>query len=511
MELTYQIKYGSTNDYYKIILEYLIRQNGINAKCTQYSRDIILEIDDSEEKIEEFFKALETKLPLSIFLEGANVVDAFATTEEPLRSCDLIQNISPTNDEVLNLLEKSNYDFSKTVADLKQGKIVRVKTSNGEKLFAMPLRENREAFEKMVENATVFVANTNAISELFIVGNKDIQLLSSIERPKIKLKFNILKNKDLEYSYTNFAFVKLPDDEATFVLANELRKQGIDFVIYCNEDPKQLDLKVTYYDNKVLPIIGDKAIFPKYDYASSLVFENSKEYFEHHGGVFKATLSQHNKRINPSIGVYFSKKAANSAISVNIPGKGTKDVLTIPNISLDLDDCLEEISSIDENSIKLIENYKKRFPKPFESKKVFYESNGFESILNVIAYLLEMKDFRDFEANALSANLKGGLQIDMKFVEINGVNYLDYRKTVASILSYKMADVTNSMIAYSFYESLSDLIKDMVGKVASEINTKDVVFCGSVFSNSTLLAKLKKDIGSTFNIMLPKEYPLDWY
>ena len=55
---------------------------------------------------------------------------------------------------------------------------------------------------------------------------------------------------------------------------------------------------------------------------------------------------------------------------------------------------------------------------------------------------------KEFEDMALNTSLSSGIQIDMKLINFDGVNYLDYRKTVQSIMAYKMADVDNIMLIY---------------------------------------------------------------
>jgi hydrogenase maturation factor HypF (carbamoyltransferase family) len=78
------------------------------------------------------------------------------------------------------------------------------------------------------------------------------------------------------------------------------------------------------------------------------------------------------------------------------------------------------------------------------------------------------------------------------------------------MMAYKMADVDNVTLVYSFYESLSEFICNYVNEIAKEISAKDVVFCGNMFANSILLSKTNKTLSKTYNIILPKEYPLDY-
>ncbi len=139
-----------------------------------------------------------------------------------------------------------------------------------------------------------------------------------------------------------------------------------------------------------------------------------------------------------------------------------------------MDNCLEDIKSIDENTDRLVENYVKKFPQFFEKEFLDKNSDGFASILNILAYILGMKDYKEFEDTALLYRAKSGLQIDMNVLKIDGKNYLDYRKIIQSSMSYKMADVEDSMIAYSFYESLCDFIAEHVNTISKEIGAKDL-------------------------------------
>ncbi|MCG3714931.1 hypothetical protein L5F64_05060, partial [Aliarcobacter butzleri] len=137
-------------------------------------------------------------------------------------------------------------------------------------------------------------------------------------------------------------------------------------------------------------------------------------------------------------------------------------------------------------------------------------AKGFESIVNICAKVLGLNSAKEFEDLALDTNLKSGIQIDMKLIKVNKLNVLDYRKTVQSMMSYKMANVDNQTLAYSFYESLSEFICNYSDEIAKEIKAKDIVLCGNMFANSILLSKTLKTLSKNYNIILPIEYPLDY-
>lgn len=505
MKLIYKLNFRSTNSYFKEIIDELIAEFKVNASTQQYKGFIVILMDDEENKINGFFKHVEENLPLSIFLLGGEVIESIDEKLEKFETAvsDKKQNIAIKASEVMRIYETST-EFQSEAQALKSGEIVKIETSNGIKEFALATPENREI---LGGDVNLLVVNLNDLRDLLVLSPKDVQLLSSVERPLVKLKFNILRNKNKEYSSTNFVYTKLPDDEVTYKLATALRKEDINFLIY-KEQALQEDLKVTYSDDKTIIISGDKALFPKYDYILKKEYQSSKEYFEENGGVFKATLSQFNKRVSSSIGIYFSMKSDESEISVNVPGKGITPIIKIPNVETCFENCIEDIEGIDENTPRLIASYKKNFPEVFATAPTLENTNGFETILNLTAHMIGLENARAFEDKAFEFNAKSGINIDFRIVKIDDTNYLDYRRVIQSIMSYKAAGVNDAMLAFSFYESLSEFITDNIATIKGEINCNDVVLCGDMFANSNLLSKTTKAL-KAYNIIIPSEYPLD--
>lgn len=511
MELIYKLDFNSTNFYFKHIIDDLIEESSVNAVSKMYKGFILIICDDTQENIEGLFLNLEQKLPMSIFLSGANVIDSFDfEAYEELEDKDVKINLSLlTNAEIEKILYENNIDFSNDINKIKDGGVSRFETHNGLKDLFLPSKEIREEFESKGHEVKLLITNINALSNLVEVSQKDLQLLCSIERPLVKLKFKLLQNLKGEFSNTRFIYAKIADDKETVLFSNALMKEEINYLLYVNDEVYQDGLKVTYNESQNIVVHGEKGLFPKYDYELKRQINSSSDYFEEYGSVFKSVLAQYNKRLVPTIGVYFSYQSDESAIKINVPTAGVKEVISVPNVLNSVDNCLDDIQSIDEHAVRLITNYKEKFPKYFEKEFIDRDSDGFESILNLLAYLLGMKDYKQFEDTALSYNGKSGIQIDMNVIKVDGKNYLDYRRIIQSSMSYKMGGVEDTMIAYSFYESLIDFIYDNVSNMNTELNAKDLILCGNMFANSILLSKVNKKM-QDFNILLPKEYPLDY-
>lgn len=510
MQLIYKIEFNTTNLYFKYIIEDLINISKINAVCKQYNGFILIILDEDTEVIEEFFALLEKKLPLSIFIGKSYVVEDYDKSLEEIEDFNIKQNLSLlTNDAIKNIIEENHIDFLNDIVKITKGEVSRFETHNGLKDLFLPNKKIREEFESKGYEVKLLITDVSKLDELFDMNMKDFQLLCSLERPLVKLKFKMLKNVNNDYSSSNYIYAKIPDDKETVLFSQALKQNGINAVLYVNDEIYQDGLKITYTKEQNIIIHGDKGLFPKYDYIANKKFNSSQEYFDENGGVYKAVLAQNAKRLVPSVGVYFSQNSTNSSISINIPTKGLKKIIVIPNIINSLDNCLEEINDIDENCSRLILNYNKKF-ESFLQGDVPQNTNGFESIINMCAKVIGINSAKEFEDLALSTNISSGIQIDMKLYSIDGINYLDYRRVVQSIMAYKMADVDNVTLAYSFYESLSEFICNYCDEIAKEIKAKDIVLCGNMFANSILLSKTQKNLGKNYNLILPKEYPLDY-
>ena len=510
MQLIYKIEFNTTNLYFKYIIEDLIKQSKVNAVCKQYKGFILIILEEESQIIENFFSLLEKKLPLSIFIGKSYVIEDYDESLEELKDFEIKQNLSLlTNDSIKQIIQENNIDFLNDIVKITRGEISRFETHNGLKDYFLPNQKIREEIEEKGFEVKLLITDTSKIEEIFDISVKDFQLLCSIERPLVKLKFKILKNAQKEFSSTNFIYAKIPDDKEVVLFAQALKKNDINYVLYVNDEVYQDGLKITYMKEQNLIIHGDKGLFPKYDFVANKKYNSSKEYFDDNGGVYKAILAQTSKRLIPSIGVYFSQNNSNSSICINIPTKGLKNIISIPNIHNSIKNCFEEIADIDEHCARLIANYSKKFPNVLKDD-VPLNTNGFESIINMCAKVLGINSSKEFEDMALNTSMTSGIQIDMKLISINDVNYLDYRRIVQSIMAYKMADVDNITLIYSFYESLSEFICNYTNEIAKETKAKDVVLCGNMFANSILLSKTNKTLSKSYNIILPKEYPLDY-
>lgn len=498
MKLIYKIEFNSTVFYFKNLIDELIKNSKIDATTKQYFGYILVIIDDEKEKIESFFLNLEKNLPISMFISKATFIENFDETTQELENKNLNINFEIlTLNSVKEILNNNYFDFLAQIVSLKMSEVVEFKNK---KLFLPNLKLQNE-FEKQNLEVKVLVTNSNNISKNFIVDNQTLALLSSIERPLVKLK---IEDKNLEFFANSYIYTKLPSNKDEIVLAQALKEQGVDYILYVTSKD---ELKaINSGSRNIIEKISDD-FFPKYDYNLNRIYNNKDEFFSTFQNLYEAILSYENKESVSSLGIYFSK-TNDSFVDINVPVNEKKRVIYIPNIQNSISKIFEDIASIDENTERLIENFNKKFPEVKEKK--LSDFNSFLAIIEACSIVLGINNITEFENLALNSSFSNSVQIDMKLIKIDNKNYLDYRRIIQSIMSYKMAGVENEILAYSFYEFLSEFIINYSKEIAKKISAKDIVICGDMFANRLILNKVTKELSKNYNLILPKEYPLDY-
>ena len=228
MQLIYKIEFNSTNLYFKYIIEDLIKEATVNATCKQYKGFILIILEETAQAIETFFALLEKKLPVSIFIGKSYVVESFDESLEEIKDFEIKQNLSLlTNDAIKEIIQNNQIDFLNDIVKISKGGISRFETHNGLKDYFLANKKIREEFENKGYEVKLLITDISKVEDVFDINIKDFQLLCSIERPLVKLKFKILKNADKEFSSSNFIYAKISDDKETVLFAQALKQNGI--------------------------------------------------------------------------------------------------------------------------------------------------------------------------------------------------------------------------------------------------------------------------------------------
>jgi len=180
---------------------------------------------------------------------------------------------------------------------------------------------------------------------------------------------------------------------------------------------------------------------------------------------------------------------------------GAKVVDVIKPIEFNNSNLWQELSKLREGSDRLVLKFKEKFPAVYEEiEKIEGDIDIFKIASKIIG--LQSEGIDAISKEALNFYGKGGIAIDTKIKDERFDNYA----FLASIISYKLADVEPAMLCYSIYESFGDYIGEIIPQITKSLKTKRVVLSGESFTNQALFARVEKNIGiykPLTNINLP--------
>ena len=440
-------------------------------------------------------------------------------------------------------LNKGDYRklFEVSGRAIASGKTVLMKTMHGYRKFFNP---NLFSSQKSISLSTLLMISSDGFNKHLMMIEQEFNALLSIERPIIRVA---TKSDEIKKLYGSSVLVKYPDDGMTMLLAKEILNVGLEYISYYECDSKeeadflvnfdipinpQKDTKVFINQDKTLFISGERICYPMMAYSNNNrttlahdlacvnidgkkiidsieLFDKVKSAefyvldsegvnsghinehkFEHYKASMLSVLAEHQKLGNKAIGVHFD---------------GTLDFLyyngktvinAVPSIPFESDNLWDKIGTLREGSERLVDNYKKAYPKTW---KRLDNLEGNMDIFEVTAITLGLEDesFEGISSEALSFLGKGGLQIDTRVKD----NRFDNYAFLSSIMSYQLGGVESSYMCYSIYESFGDYIGEIVPQLLEKVDSRLVVLTGETFANQSLYGRIERTLGQYKPIM----------
>ncbi|MBL4730108.1 MAG: hypothetical protein JKY28_01730 [Sulfurimonas sp.] len=434
--------------------------------------------------------------------------------------------------------------FEVSAGAIASGKKVLMKTMHGYRRFFKPSEEYSPV------NSTLLMCDSNGFNTHLMMVEQEFNALLSIERPLLRVA---TKSDEVKSFYGSSVLVKYPDEGMTMLLAHEIVKTGLSYIVYedCDADAEadflvdfdvpinpQMDTKLFVNQDKKFFISGERIMYPAlvksdknrvvvaHDLVAAKVGEDtiidsfelfdatdaeevyildtedlelghSNEHkFEQYKASMLSVLGEHYKVGQKAIGVHFDG-------SLNFLYYNGKSVINaVPAIEFESDNLWEKISVLREGSDRLVGNYKKAYPEVWERLD---NLKGDMDVFEVTAITLGLKDesFEGISSEALSFLGKGGLQIDTKVKD----NRFDNYAFLTSIMSYQLGGVENNFMCYSIYESFGDYIGEIVPQLLDKVGTKTVVLAGETFANQSLHARIQRTLGQ-YTPLMNSKFPI---
>jgi len=439
-------------------------------------------------------------------------------------------------------------------------------------LFFNGIYGDMTLFSEYEEGCTyAFTLNPEDVKEQFFISNEELVLLNALERPIVSLQTkpgSILAESGVPYFYLSVA-----NESLLYILLYFMKKVGVGFVYAKNGKFSDLEvtikgttgkrresLKMGVNGKNRYIIDGDRALAP-----IRITIKDTQDKLSVFGkwgallseeivyadrldrlsmiGVDKvitdlnspANISHANTVKIPKddasaravaifeekksfMNCYLSLENPDSALGLYVKGRYRRvlEVASIPFSSETIFSGLTKSAKVPE---KLLENYKNSFEEEFGmcegilcDKQRF--SSSLKSIFGVLGVFISPLGGLDsaYERvyhSALFFNGESGVKIDMSVVRINDKYMFDWQKSLASILSFKLAGVHKDMLSYSLFESFSDFINENIIELKKQSGLDELYLNGSFIANSIFTKRVLKHAGATYTPHISRKLPLE--
>ncbi len=441
-----------------------------------------------------------------------------------------VRLMSKTSERYANDAGSFRTMFEVAAKAIDDNKRVLVKTTMGYRLFyKTPYHHSL---------STLLLIDAAKITDSLSLIDDEYHALLSIERP---LLHAAVRDEALQKRVGRTADVKYPDDGFTMLLAKELQRLGMAYVSYePASETTDADLRMDYdvsikaqsdmklFINKDIRLIasGERVCFPSRmrPVRSLLAMANGlagipdndtmlfdrPEHFESvtvHGSVvlegeteqwhssqrsvaldiasFMSVIAEHDLFGQKCVGAHFEQEPS------FLYYDGKKVIRVVPPKAFEPQGLLEKIATLREGSDRLVANLEVKRPELFKRLEAFQSRENatlFEAVSMVLG--LEEQGFDAVNCEALKFVGKGGMQVDTHVKD----NRFDHTAFLASIISYRLADVDTVLLAYSIYESLGDYFSDLLQQIKGKTKSEHIVLCGSHFAQQSLFSRLQRNL-----------------
>ena len=469
MAIKQTIKYNSQNKYFAGFLNYIKNEVKIEGSVTFNKNEIVLLLDDKDEKKLELFSKITSKyLPHSVFLGDiqTNRVDE-TVYSKPF--------VSPSYD--IALCPRCLEDLTRPSSNRYLDDTIKCNHySNNEVKQEQDLTLYSPHYSKC---CTLLLCNASKVDDLFIMTDDEKKILFSIEKPTIKvtIKDEVLKQMTGKI-YIN---VKSPFNVKSSLAALNAEDSEIDYLFF--EDINESKV-INVQEN--ISYIKDKRV------TSKLINFNEDKQLNR---FLNIANEMGNK--NEAIGAYIS--VTNGISFMASTDVGEQKVLKFQEFNLE--QLLINMKN-DENKSKLLNNFTKKYEKIIQILEENTKFNMFEALSVVLE--LDEYSFEALSDKSLEFRGNGGLKIDMNFNE-DGFDFVSF---FGSIMSFKLADTDNHYLAYSIFEAFGDMSISTMNQLKNKLKIENFIIMGDMFENSILYSRILSKF-STNNPFFSKYYALD--
>ncbi len=474
--IKYRLGFNNSSDDYAYLISQILKD--IDANVIKTDDEIIIYIDGSEEDIKSAFSLLGERLPLSLYLSSQSVEEAamMPPNRQPLKEASYLAMYPNKARDLIDDKSEKYFDIGKTalnidskdilgqravkesldfvVKELKNGRTVRIKNERNSYLLST------------AESPAFLITNlTERNLRGFDISMDEALSLSTMERPFV-----------LKLTENGLQIICFANDAVMLLLSKAATDAGVD-ALYIHQSSKA-DISLEYHGalsdapyRKVVYFNGSDRFFVNEDFTAEKIQVNVDSLF------FDLNISD-------DFGGYAIKE-----------GVGSKKILSADFFCGNIWD---ELRAEFEFGKKLVDNFKSKLPDRFEAINSL-DSNKMPTIQSFFAAMAAVLGidggFESVVLIANKANIAGGVKLDFTLSKNeNGAVFLNLKKCFSSILSYKIAEVEDEVLAYSFFESAVDFLIISQDEIKKSFEAKKLHVGGEFLLSKVFVSKLKSKI-----------------
>ncbi|GIU53045.1 hypothetical protein [Shewanella sp. KT0246] len=233
--------------------------------------------------------------------------------------------------------------------------------------------------------------------------------------------------------------------------------------------------------------------------------------------------------------IYFSSQQSSSVITQNEQGD-INSFLQLPILPQNGVELIQELTSSDKNTI--FKKYNDAFPdtvtlvsefnlapnERLDSLQAFMAyaalivlpTEEISSSGHISPHLLSQELANKFHALAQTYQGNNAPRIDFPLCAINSDDdfsvhnrSINWRKTLASLMSFKLAGANPAILAFGFFDSFTDYLSNWIDHLEQQQGIDAVVLAGSDFSYEVLANRLCIRLGKNYPLVVNRQFDLD--
>ena len=182
---------------------------------------------------------------------------------------------------------------------------------------------------------------------------------------------------------------------------------------------------------------------------------------------------------------------------------------------------LEAISSMDDRGMRLVANFKDKFPELYEQIEqtkftTHTDISDITKIWSMAAVFIGLYDgdnalrsCETLESTAIEFNGKSGPRIDYKVISTDEGYQLDIRLAIRSAMSFKLAGLDDYLLSFGFIDSLADFIAQQAEDADANVGINGITLSGSLFENRQLMMRTYNGLSVNYPIYRNERLSID--